>query len=106
MKPWRIYYLDGTTYSSDDGSPYDAPALGVLVIRSIKSNGEPWLVRGSDFYVWIREPDNKWVTMDIFGVMTSYITRPGPQKIIVGALMPDSDAYWDLNKRALAEGFD
>ncbi len=95
---WRIYYGDsnGSTYSSQDGSPFDAPGHNVQVIRTEDDNRRH-LVRGKDFYCWTPKG---WVGMDWTGVVTSYYARPGTQKVLVGALMPDSDEYWQLCKRA------
>lgn len=100
---WRIYYGDGSTYDSRNGSPYDAPAHNVQIIASYDAP-DIKVRRGKDFYVWFE--DTGWLGMDWTGVVTSYLNRPGPQKVICGATMPDADDYWNICKRALSEGWD
>ncbi len=93
---WRIYYGDGKTY---EGDPFSALGHNVQVI-GVYDGPTVKLVRGKDFYVWL---GGSWVGMDWTGVVTNYYNRPGPQKVIVGATMPDGDEYWKLCKRALKE---
>ena len=99
MNEWTIYYADGSRYSSKDGPVENAPGHQAQVIGWYDF-ADPKLIRGKDFYVWTPAG---WVGMDIIGLVTSYYHKPGWQKVIVGSLMPDSDAYWDLCKRALNE---
>jgi len=92
--PWCIYYGDGSVF---EGIPFDAPGHNVQVIAD-RTGEATKLVRGKDFYVWI---NGSWMGMDWTGVVTSYYNLPGPQKVLCGATMPDSDAYWNLCKRAV-----
>ena len=50
---WIIYYDDGSTYSSDDGPPEDAPVDGVQVIMQALSDGGRRIVQGGDYYWWL-----------------------------------------------------
>jgi hypothetical protein len=62
---WKIYYADGAEFSSEDGNPQDAPALGVLVIcQSDQDNGRYYQCR-SDYYVWAGD---RWWGVDIGGL--------------------------------------
>jgi hypothetical protein len=61
MDRWRIYYADGSVFSDTDGSPWDAPRLGVecILTRGMESQERPEkdlvLISHSDYYYW--EPD-------------------------------------------------
>lgn len=52
---WKIYYADGSAFSSEDGSPQDAPGWGVQVIavRDPAANGR-CLLQGYAYY-WMAE---------------------------------------------------
>ncbi len=48
---WCIFYTDGTTFSSEDGTPEDAPLDGIQVIAD-KLDGQPQYLYDRDFYFW------------------------------------------------------
>ena len=62
---YRIYYADGSTYDSNQGKPWEAPGLGVLVIvQEHRIQGErAYLQHMADYYVW---KDNRWQGCDLF----------------------------------------
>lgn len=49
---WCVYYDDGSTFSSDDGAPEDAPLDGVLGIGQVDDDGRKNRFWGQDFYFW------------------------------------------------------
>lgn len=57
---WRIYYGDGTEFSSEDGTAFDAPRTNVQVIAFTNPNtGKTDLLSQSDYYYY--EPEcNDW----------------------------------------------
>jgi len=64
---WTIVYEDGTRFSSEDGTPYDAPCFGVLVI------GQPGvdyrdLVWGEIYYIY-RSDHGYWSGHDKIGLI-------------------------------------
>lgn len=47
---WRIYYGDGTVFSSKDGSPWDAPRQNVqVIVQSDERVGWRW-ISGKDYF--------------------------------------------------------
>jgi hypothetical protein len=50
---WRIFYDDGSTYSSDDGAWNNAPADGVLVVIEKVEPDRVLFHSGADYYVEI-----------------------------------------------------
>lgn len=49
MSRWRIYYDDGRSYGSDDGSWSDAPVEGVLAVVELVDD-KLTVHSGADFY--------------------------------------------------------
>lgn len=57
---WRIYYADGTTFSSADGSWDDAPARGVIaVVRPNPQTGRS-VEKGRAFYIMDPDAGEPW----------------------------------------------
>ncbi len=56
MNTWKIWYVDGSTFTNDDGTPNDAPKHGVEVIAE-KRDGRTILWVYGEVYCWI---DNGW----------------------------------------------
>jgi len=67
---WRIYYADGTTYDSDQGDPWDAPATRVILIlnRHHDSREAAYFQWMNDYYLW---KDNRWYATD-YGALMFY----------------------------------
>lgn len=61
MTDWLIVYYDGSTFSSDDGGPEDAPRWGVQVIAKRDEDVGRVLVWMRDFYCW---QEGQWVGHD------------------------------------------
>lgn len=100
---WRIYYEDGSTFSSDDGSPWDAPRTGVEVIVHPEGNGLS-LMSQSDYYYY--EPDRAsqwggWGYCDQFGLIL-HLQRAKQPLILFGAMVSDSQ-FSEIEKKALAD---
>ena len=102
---WTIYYADGSTYSSKDGSPYDAPRRGVEVIlaTSFEAEGKNVsLLSNSDYYYW--EPEVcewGWWHCDQWGVFM-HLTRAKRPLVLFGEYV-DSGRFSEIEKRAVAD---
>ena len=79
MENWIIYYEDGSSFTSSDGNPEDAPRLGVLLVANIDKEVGKILHHRADFY--IRKMD-QWLPADKFGLM-DYLLEPGHYKIVL-----------------------
>jgi len=65
---WKIYYTDGSAFSSDDGTPWDAPRRNVLAITVPDEFGKslPYmLIYGTDYYYYEKDLGG-WRQCDIF----------------------------------------
>lgn len=64
---WRIFYGDGSQYSSDDGAWEQAPSLDVQVVAFVDENGK-WVVRhGGDFFRL--DENGAAINLDLPGMM-------------------------------------
>jgi len=85
---WRIYYGDGSVFTSDDGLPYAAPRQDVQVIVQGK-DGSYEIVHGKDEFYW--EPSTGgWHGTDQFGAF-DHLIRSKRQCLLFGRMMADSE---------------
>ena len=98
---WTIYYKDGTTYTEQDGSPFDAPGDGVQVIAKERDDGSCTLANYSDFYRWTGE---SWIASEIWDVRAYFSRHKGPQKIICGEECDHRSDFLKAQERAIKEG--
>lgn len=96
MLAWRVYYADGSTYSNEDGDPYDAPGDGVQTVRFFMECGTPGLSPPADWYCW---DGDGWMPHDLFG-MYRYLMSPGPKKVLAGQAIETKD-YQRIKDRAV-----
>lgn len=49
---WRVWYDDGSSVSSEDVAPEDAPLDGVVAIGEEDDEGKKQIYWGQDYYQW------------------------------------------------------
>ena len=97
---WRIYYGDGSTYSSDS-DPFFAPSNNVQVIAEEITKNPGFRLRSSrDSYYWMQD---RWFACDTAGMWDYLLEHKGPKAIIFGRTLRDDD-YWKIYHRAKKEG--
>jgi hypothetical protein len=80
MIDWIVYYDDGSSFTSDDGRPGNAPRDGVQCIASRDNDRTGKLIwHSSDFYCW---QDDEWVPRSEAGLY-DYLREPGTEKIVL-----------------------
>ena len=97
---WKIYYGDGSTFSSQDGSPWIVPARDVQVIVMIdKDHG--WRTQaGSDYYVWDgRDGETRWWGLKDDFALYDYLIDPGYKRVLFGRTIT-SDQFSKIFKQA------
>jgi len=66
---WRIYYEDGSTFSSEDGAPETSPPWGVVAIgQRTEKKYQDALYSGSSWYVY-RTDHGFWMELDETGYL-------------------------------------
>ena len=90
---WKIYYVDGSTFSSQDGGPEDAPGWGVAAIAQEDEIVDTQIHHLRDFYCFAVEFGG-WAGLDHYG-FAQYLSRPGFKIVKLGDFMP-TKSYRDL----------
>lgn len=65
---WRLYYEDGTTFSSTEGKPQDSPPWGVVGVSQPGKEYESLLIGTGDFYIY-RKDLKAWHELGDTGLM-------------------------------------
>jgi hypothetical protein len=94
MLTWRIYYSDGSTYSSEDGPVELAPTVGVQVVLQYSRAAQVERLYYKHFYVWSAQYDC-WLPIGDqrapgdghFGLV-HYLMTPGWKKVLNGESLP------------------
>ena len=89
MVDWIIYYGDGTTFSSDDGAPGDAPRQNVQVVAINDIRVGRALLWDRDYYCWHAEA-NTWMPHDRQGLEHFLDTSKMPIRLC-GFWIPDEE---------------
>lgn len=102
---WRIYYDDGSTFSSADGEPEDAPGWGVIAINTLREEREPpGCVYGYDYYVF--DPTIcEWIGVDLTGFLdrsTCPAWRRRTRALLIGRTIGEIQ-FKQLIQRAASE---
>lgn len=94
MIDWKIYYGDGSTYSSEDGPAEQAPKINCqAVVQNHEVVGHS-VEHTTDYYVWF---DGFWRGVEIFGLW-DYLSQPGSKVVLFGRWVPNDEYREFLNK--------
>ena len=95
MRQWRIYYGDGSVFTSEDGTPWDAPRTNVQVI--VQEHGRVgWQVLNSADEYYFEEDTRGWYEARGF---TDHLLRAKHPLVVFGRMM-NNDEYVALLARA------
>lgn len=87
---WVIYYGDGTRFTNEDGTPWDAPRVDAQAVAQGDSRCGYRLIGGHDYIYW--EPERGgWGTTDGFGLWDHMVRCKHPL-VLFGRQM--DDASW------------
>lgn len=87
MAEWVVFYENGTTFSSEDGEPSQAPSDGVVVIALKDYGVGRRLLHSADFYCWHKE--REWVPHNQRG-LDYYLAQDEPGIVLSGYAVPDA----------------
>lgn len=76
MPDWRIYYADGSSFSSEDGDPKSAPFDGFICVVGYTPAGDRYICHGKNHYFFDEETD-MWFGYDWHGVLDYVRHRHG-----------------------------
>jgi len=97
---WKIYYGDGSTFSSREGTPWRAPGVDVQVIV-MNDDNHGWRTQaGDDYYVWdCRGGETRWWGVDKFGLWEYLFIQTGYKRALAGKTTT-SERFSEIFKRA------
>ena len=94
---WVIYYTNGDKFTSDDGSPWDAPRRSIqAIVSSNPEVGFDW-AHGSDYFYY-EEETGGWHSADMFTLWDHLVRAKYPCPGF-GRMMSDVD-WKDMWQRA------
>lgn len=96
MIAWKIYYGDGTTFSSEQGSPESAPCTRVICVAWYDEDKRRKLSHQADYYVY---GDGRWFSADMSGLL-QYLMEPGFKVVKFGREIGDL-AYRTIMSNAM-----
>jgi len=102
MPLWRIFYDDGSTFSSDDGAPHEAPPTGFICAVGRDESGRRYIMHGWDFYRF-DEASGQWWGHDVFGVVDWAIQSGHVVRVLPGAPTVFSTPRGDFDLYGLIE---
>ncbi len=92
---WKVFYADGSSFGSDQGSPAMAPNIGVIAIAQADINVGCLVHQGNDWYCFDEKLYDGWGGVDSFGLQDylshAYENRGGPLVIKSGRLIGTND---------------
>jgi hypothetical protein len=99
---WIIFYEDGSTFSSDDGGPANAPDQGVLIIAFANVNTGRTLLHSADYYAWHRvdETRGEWVPHSQRGLDYYWAKDDEPGIYVSGYAVPNA-RFQEIIQKAL-----
>ena len=100
MIEWAIYYGDGSRFTNEDGSPWDAPRLNVQTIVSPHWHLGYEIQTDSDYYYYDEEA-NVWFIADTFAIWDVLIRCKHP--VILFGRYISTEEYMKIVRRALSE---
>lgn len=97
---YKIYYNNGETYSEQNGTPEDAPGLGVIVIvqKHPDTREGSYLQHRADYYIWA---DSRWWACDLFRLWQYwFVQKYDHPKISLAGETIQNDLYSQIVRTA------
>jgi hypothetical protein len=85
---WIIFYTDGTTFTSVDGEPWDAPRRSVQCIASYRELNDWYHIHGTDYFYYEEEHGGWNDARDIFSAF-DHILRAKYPCLLIGRMLSD-----------------
>lgn len=87
---WKIWYGDGSTFSSEDGPPAAAPSANVQVIAQEDPDVGRFLLNQRDYYIF-NGGEIGWSSADQAGFWDYMINAPNPKIIGIGRVISNAE---------------
>lgn len=103
MLQWRIYYADGSTFDDLDGSPSDAPGLGIIVVvlKHEDSRIRAYIQHEADYYIWA---EGRWWACDLFRLWQYwFVQKYDHPKVALAGETIRNDLYAKIIRKAKSD---
>lgn len=102
MLRWLIYYADGSTYSSEDGPPENAPRDYVeVVLQEDEFRGRKDVISGAgttyQYFCW---HGDRWIIHDDSG-LRQYNDLFGEKAIVLNGFYIEDEKFWAIHQQAI-----
>ena len=91
---WKLYYSDGATFGSAEGSWQDAPIWGVQFLLTEDRQHGRYVDFGHDFYVWWPGSEKPW-GVDLIGLL-DYLRATNDEQAHLRLCEIDFDELWGV----------
>ena len=98
---WVVWYQDGSSFSDDDGQPWDAPRAGVICITQAAEDCGRFLIKETNFFCWHFD-EQQFVPHDTLG-MHDYLSQPGKEKVVLRGWWATKERFFEICNHALTE---
>lgn len=98
-----IYYGDGTRFTWEDGSPFDAPRINVqlIVVEDDKEDKNGWLFQSDAEYYYYDSDIDIWYIADTFAMYDLLIRCKHP--LVFFGRYIDRDQFNEVLRKAVTE---
>jgi len=95
---WIVWYVDGSSFTSEDGPPYTAPRQYVACISVASKACGRYVLGEQNFYCW---HDDQWVPHDTNGLWQYLADRSVKTPVVLQGYWQDREAYFRIRSEAL-----
>lgn len=101
MRKWIVYYGDGTRFTWEDGTPFDAPRTNVqlIVVEDDKEDQDGWLFQSDAEYYYYDSHLDIWYVADTFA-MYDILIRCRTPLVLFGRYI-DRDQFNAILRKAV-----
>lgn len=96
---WKIYYTDGSEFTSDEGNPWEAPRQHVQVIVQTDPDVGYELVDQKDYFYYEHE---RWWSADFMSAMRHLFQCKGHPLVLQGEMILTRD-FMALRQKIFSE---
>ena len=98
---WRLHYEDGSTFTDNDGEPWESPPLGVCLVVQPKASQD---ILATDPFAIYRKDVDRWMEVDLVGLIDQHQTF-GPDVVAtrVTRRLPSLKDFRDLYRSVVLE---
>lgn len=91
MNEWAIYYGDGSVFSDENGTPYDAPRTNIqIIVQKHKSMG--WeLVSGADLFYYEESRRGFYACNSTGSTLWDHLWRAKYPLVFAGRMITDEE---------------